>query len=308
MKDARTSRTFKSIFLFSIVAISESGLADRYFVMPVVLRGENSAVALQFEESVRSAIPTDGRNGLVSSVASSQFQIEPRIVEFERNFQLTLDKRNGSTIVYSKTLSLPKDQSVTDAGTWLAQQITTVQPYANRLQVGSLISTGSQPPVKKSRLTSRYYFSYGPASGSGLNSSDLLVNLNVGHAWEVDKSMFRIYYNNTVGQNDDADLGLRGVGISGGQLLSNQATAPFINADLIYGATSYTFYDTAAVVSDRKLRSENKSGFIYGLGAGMMFSRDNSVAFETALQFNSFMGSTPNGTPSTFGFRGGVHY
>jgi hypothetical protein len=291
-------------------ALPAKAFADRFFVLPVVFKGETNEAAFQFEESIRSSIPGDGRHVLVSSIANSQFQIEPRIVEFEQQFQLSLDKRQGSTIVYSKSISLPKGQSIQEAGSWLATQVVAVQPYSNRSEIGSLISTGAQPPIKRSKLISHWYFAYGPASSSGLNSEGVLVNVNIGRSWEIDRSLYRVYYNNTSGTNEDADAGLRGIGVSAGQLLSSLSSSPFVNADLIYGATTYTIANSAAAINagSNTEKQDIRQGFIYGVGGGMMFNRSGPLAFETALQYNSFMGSTPNGVPSTFGLRIGIHW
>ncbi len=307
-----SARFFARAVVSALVStvLPAKAFADSFFVLPVVFKGESKEAAFQFEESVRASIPVDGRNVLVSSISNSQFQIEPRIVEFEQQYQLSLDKRQGSTIVYSKSIAVPKGQSVHEAGDWLTKQVTAVQPYSNRSEIGSLVSTGSQPPIKRSKLRSHWYFAYGPASSNGLNSDGVLVNVNIGRSWEIDRSLYRVYYNNTTGTNEDAKAGLRGIGVSAGQMLSSQSSSPFVNADLIYGATSYTFVDTAAAINGQVAgeKQDVRQGFIYGAGGGMMFNRGGPLAFETALQYNSFMGSTPNGVPSTFGLRIGIHW
>lgn len=269
---------------------AELAFGEDYKVGKVLYVGEHANRAEGIEQLLESAIAKAGH----SAGKDAKVMLRAKAIETGKGLVLTLDKVKDDKVVFADSLKLKSFDEIDVALDRLTQAVIAERSVDGTMGVGKVMQTEEGLSQNRRKSERRWYFGFGPALSSGLETQSNLINMQLGYSWDLPEALFKIYYNAYTSTNSgDAFMG--GLGIGGNYYLSNSDNAPFVHGGMAWG-------------SARNNDDQSKRGFLFNGGVGMMFFRTSDVSVETALDVSTLAENIDGKTPIVGGVRVGLYW
>jgi hypothetical protein len=289
-----------------LAAVSALSAASSFFAVPALAdnvfvdRATGSGVAESDLDTATTLVKTSvadvGGETVVDRIDKADLVLRPTLMRLGESYVLGLAKLREGKIAGSSQLKAARMDELDKVADRLTRSVLAGENAKANPRVGEITQHEASEGTERRPTRSENYLSFGGSVLSNLNSTGLGYSFGVGHAWDANIALLKIY-----AQGDfNGDAWMLTGGIGGDYFFSTRDIAPYVTADFGGGA--------AKIDGGGVFTGQTVGGFAVGVGGGVQFLRTASVNLDLGFRAGYVLHSNSIGLPQCYSLRLGLYF